>query len=420
MSTNSSSGKNFVWPDEDKSSCSRNSEEIDGESACSNISIEKPSKEQFILSDDGLSNEKNREQNVDEINIEKNKTGKYVWSDEDSDSASSESYNEYDKVQSKFKLDRVECCEFTSALDDERDQNKDDDSSTMFFLDDDVETADVEYENTQSMKVLTTMFPDLKPRKQKKLEPFGAIIIPRFDPTAEISLEIKQKEDEENNNHTDTYVEQEVITKEEKVVDMVKADPEDDEDSNINTDANKKAEDLEDVYRQKDLEVIFQSAKQTSTPINKIETEATQETTKSANVAPDGGFSFGFSLKQSDKMQSGDIKDSQSSGERSDTNASIESNMLPQSTSIEKKQIDYPRRYRGLFSPMTRSELNGLQQSFFGLNDIENIGDEERAEKWNNKRKFLTTDWKQKRKRALKKVASKNSNGKWKRHRSRK
>lgn len=406
---------------------------ISDESSASSEAHSTTAEPQFIWSDDEAIKSNVQNKLIDNFD---SKTGKYVWSDDEDDdgkSMSTKSSSEGGKIPNSMKSTKIECCEFTSAIEDVQDINQnDDDSSTLFFLGEDREFADIELENTQSMKVLTSMFPDLKPRKEKKIEPFGATIIPRFDPTAEIQLQLPEisKSNEIENSNEDRSVSSESSNQDSSSsethgssipgfhsgsIKTISKDIEDEELENmVRLTEKEHNENQKDIYRQNDLEDIFHNAKRSNVVVGVSDDVLVEDTADKQVVSSSGGFSFGFSLEQTtNSPDESETSDMQSVG-----NVSIEASASSQNLANQEK-TEYPKRFRGLFKAISSSMLNELHETFFNLNKIEDIEDEEHAEKWNNQRKFLTTDWKQKRKRALKKAASSHTKKtSWKKHRN--
>ena len=416
-----------------------------------------------------------------------NAVGKYVWSSDDDSNVDDnnndehhhqeqeqkqidgENYNkdlEKKDREKSFKssfmtqqLQEVHCCEFTSGLDDNYEDHKyshDDDAINIFKEEE--EEIDLDLEKEQSMKILRSLFPDLKPRKEKKqtnVDADARIIIPRFDPTNFLASENITPQTKEKSK-SETLSSQEQIEYEAKINEgdnysderLPNYSGEDGDDGDdveetmeeagnlideksiesidevlLETNQQKKC----DIYQQKVLEGIFQRArgevKENETV--EIKNEASIDVNPNSDSTNAGAFSFGFSfVNKNDEEALTMIADEKVVKSKKientlsvtleDEDYNLDVKKMNSSSSITSGQsigtIEYPRHVTGsLFKIPSEPIMKNLLSSFYALNDIHDVGNKTDDENWNVERKFLTTDWKQKRKRALKYEVSANN-----------
>lgn len=391
------------------------------------VSAEEQDGHDFIWSDDEESNT-----NIDDKEStaqQKDETGKYVWSDSDSDDGNDGGEADQSGLAPNavvaVNTPRVECCEFTSALDD-GDEEPSNNNIELDFGNDEL-SVDLEVEAGQNMRILKSMFPDMKPRKEKIKAGFGVTIIPRYDPTADNSdiFAHTQNEGKENiaavesneipaRSSTDEI--DDAVTAGEDSVDSDDISDEEEQsvqstvmssfDSSIDNITEKeengevesiKPETKGDIYEQKELENIFQSARE-------AETNAPQN---SATNTSGGTFSFGFAFPEEGPSTSEDDEFDDDVGVSNvATNATDENQLTghaPLSSDVKSPETRYPKRRRGMFHFIPVDVLNELEDSFFSLHETDAVQSEAaEKEKWFQERKSLTLDWKRKNKKASK------------------
>lgn len=292
--------------------------------------------------------------------------GRYVWSDEDS----SEENNSH-TVTSNSE---------SNELASEEDQSSESEDALIEETGGEVGAEDLAQDVESNLNILSQLFPDMKNLKPKDINretPIGdtpkvAGRMVRFDPTKEsdekfIVKESTETQEEIERSHSDF--------------------PE-----SLEEDHSK-----DNVYEQDKLEKVFRDAR---------------ETEPSHKSNEPGSFSFGFQVGSSvaasqeqqprpstNPAQSEFHFDFQSSNDVNDTTLELES---PMQVNIESSE---PSRSM-IFE---EAELLKYMEGFYSMNDGQRImedvdswrKDEKVKEEWNKKRKFLTDDWKRKRKRAV-------------------
>jgi len=393
--TSSVSGGGYILSDDTLLSNSKKGDSQESSIPSTNNDVKQ---NEYVWSDSDCGSRSSRGKDVD---IQEN-SGTYVWSDTDSEDGSDDDQSLSLKTKNypKFRV-MDDYNEFKSALDDELLPDQDDNESVKFFHEQD-DAVDLENETAQQMVVLSAMFPDLKPKKNAKKLTTENIIIPRFDPFRIPSESIanpivEHAESEESLKDVLQIVnESDSVTSDESE----RADMDDDL-SAEGTGVNEVFK--SDIYKQNELESIFQSARE-------IERESASE--KNA-----GSFSFGFSLPN-DEITKNAVKDKGSSYDASSSSC-IKNKLSEQKSPIESDESmgvddddsmssfqalndkDYQTPLPHVFQLLEdESVLERAERGFYDLNDVPEVENENDDEDWLTRRKALTNDWKQKRKRA--------------------
>ena len=392
--TSSVSGGGYISSDDTLVSNSENSDSQESSISSTNNDM---NQNEYVWSDSDCGSRSSRGKDV---HIQEN-SGAYVWSDTESEDGSDDdqSLSLKTKNDRKFRV-MDDCNEFKAALDDELLPDQDDNESVEFFHEQD--DVDLEKETAQQMVVLSAMFPDLKPKKNTKKISAENVIIPRFDPfripsesTANPIVEHAESEESLKDSSQIVNESDSIISDESERVDM------DDDLSAEGSGVNEVSK--SDIYKQNELESIFQSARE-------IERESASE--KNA-----GSFSFGFSIPK-DEVTKNVGKDEESSDDES-SSPCIKNKLSEQKSPIESNESMSVDDDDSMSSPQTRNDkdyqiplphvfqlleneslLERAEKDFYDLNDVPEVENENDDEEWLTRRKTLTNDWKQKRKRA--------------------
>mmetsp|Transcript_12323 Transcript_12323/g.18486 ORF Transcript_12323/g.18486 Transcript_12323/m.18486 type:complete len:182 (-) Transcript_12323:215-760(-) len=156
-----------------------------------------------------------------------------------------------------------------------------------------------------------------------------------------------------------------------------------------------------DIYKQKELEYIFQSARETGMG-------AQQNSSTKLTDNAGGAFSFGFAFPDEKAAQDEIFHDGHVGDSTVATDAASEKPLTGDASILSDEKLpdrQYPKRRRGMFHFIPSDVLDELEESFFTLLDTDTILSEvDEKEKWFQERKSLTLDWKRKHKKASKKI----------------